>query len=61
MTDNHMHFIKTSDQQTADMLRAEGLMFLHEDNGKFVFVIDTERISRFSDLKNCYITSKLTF
>ena len=61
MTDNYMHFIKTSDKQTADMLRAEGLMFLYEDNGKFVFVIDTERISRISDLKNCYITSKLTF
>ena len=61
MTDNYMHFIKTSDKQTADMLRAEGIIFLHEDHGKFVFVIDAEHISRFSDLKDCYITSKLTF
>ena len=61
MTDNYMHFIKTSDKQTADMLRAERLIFLHEDHGKFVFVIDAEHISRFSDLKDCYITSKLTF
>lgn len=61
MTDKYMHFIQTSDKQTADMFRAEGLMFLHEDHGKFVFVIDVEHISRFSDLKDCYITSKLTF
>lgn len=53
-------FIKTSDEQTADLLRKAGLYELAKEGDKFVFVNDMKKTFSLEDGKMFY-TNKLCF
>jgi len=55
-------FIKTNDEQTANLLRERGLIELDKEDGKWVFVNDTDKM-KFSidNLKGVQKTNILHF
>lgn len=54
-----MNFIKTSDENTAKMLRAEHFQELSKEGKFFVFL--NNGTQKFSDNKNIVYTNKLSF
>lgn len=56
------HFIKTSDEQTAQLLRDAGLQELDKDGGLWVFINEPTKIDFSSnDMKNVHSTNILHF
>lgn len=55
-----MHFIKTSDQYTAALLRNAGLKELEKEDGKWVFVNEPDKLNySLKDMKDCHKTNIL--
>lgn len=55
-----MHFIKTSDQNTAALLRNAGLKELEKEDGKWVFVNEPDKLNySLKDMKDCHKTNIL--
>lgn len=56
-------FIKTSDAQTADILKEHGLRFLHKEGNRYVFVMQSrdEFATLNIDKTKCEYTQKLCF
>ena len=55
-------FIKTNDEQTANLLREQGLIELDKEDGKWVFVNDTDKIQfSIDNLKGVQKTNILHF
>lgn len=55
-----MHFIKTSDQNTAAILRNAGLKELEKEDGKWVFVNEPDKLNySLKDMKDCHKTNIL--
>ena len=55
------HFIKTSDEKTANLLRESGLHELAREGDKWVFVNDNKIVFTSEDLKGCQTTDILHF
>lgn len=55
-----MHFIKTSDQNTAEILRNAGLKELEKEDGKWVFVNEPDKLNySLKDMKDYHKTNIL--
>lgn len=60
MTDKQC-FVKTSDEKTAEYLKAEGMTCIGKENNKFVFVCDNNQVLKFTKDTSCIISHKLCF
>ena len=58
---SNKHFIKTSDEATALMLRKIGLQELSKEGNKFVFINEPNKIQFSSDNMKMNFTDVLTF
>lgn len=60
MTDD-ICFIKTTDVETANLLKSQGLSLLCQRNGKYIFVVPKNLTHSYVENKSCHLTDTLCF
>lgn len=61
MTRDDFYFIKTTDKETADILKQDGLLFLYKRGDVYVFSCKLDIGIKYSKNSNCVFSSVLTF
>lgn len=59
MTDSRFIFIKTQDDETAEMLKAQGFTYMYKSNNTHVFIFDPSKTTKYSLNDKCYVSNTL--